>query len=81
MDFSRLHARLLGYLRSRIRSGEITERGLARLTRVSQPHLHNVLSGKRLFSMAMADQVLHHLHMDLLDLLKASDFAGLDRDE
>ncbi len=57
-------------LRERIRRGEITERGLARLTRVSQPHMHHVLKGERVLSADMADRVLHHLRMDLLDLVE-----------
>ncbi|MGD0497729.1 MAG: helix-turn-helix transcriptional regulator [Bryobacteraceae bacterium] len=69
MNFRRFHDRLRANLRQRVRSGEITERGLARLTGVSQPHIHNVLKGKRLLSPEMADRVLDHLRMDLLDLL------------
>jgi plasmid maintenance system antidote protein VapI len=56
-------------LRERVRSGQITERGLARLTHVSQPHIHNVLKGKRLLSAEMADQIMQHLRMDVLDLV------------
>jgi predicted transcriptional regulator len=69
MNFRDLQERLTMNLRERVRSGEITERGLARLTRVSQPHIHNVLKGKRLLSMNMADRVMHHLRMDVLDLV------------
>jgi hypothetical protein len=69
MNFRDLQDRLTANLRERVRGGEVTERGLARLTRVSQPHLHNVLKGKKLLSTDMADQVLHHLRMDILDLV------------
>jgi transcriptional regulator with XRE-family HTH domain len=69
IDFEWLRLRLILNLRERVRSGEITERRLARVTGVSQPHLHNVLSGKRLLSIEMADQILHQLHLELLDLL------------
>jgi transcriptional regulator with XRE-family HTH domain len=69
MDFRRFHERLTANLHQRISSGEITERGLARLTGVSQPHIHNVLRGKRVLSSEMADRVLHRLHTDLLDLV------------
>lgn len=75
VDFTGLHCRLLSFLRSRVRSGELTERGLARITHVSQPHIHNVLNGRRFFSMSMADQVLRSLRIGLLDLLTAEDFA------
>jgi transcriptional regulator with XRE-family HTH domain len=53
----------------RVRRGEVTERGLARLTGVSQPHIHNVLKGKRLLSISMADQMLRQLRLDVCDLL------------
>jgi transcriptional regulator with XRE-family HTH domain len=68
IDFEWLRLRLILNLRERVRTGEITERRMARLTGVSQPHLHNVLSGKRSLSIEMADQILHCLHLELLDL-------------
>ena len=71
MDFQLLHTRLLALLRARVRNGEITERALARITGVSQPHLHNALKGARLLSTAMADQILARLRIDLVDLLTA----------
>jgi predicted transcriptional regulator len=70
MDFEQLHSRLVDHLQRRVRSGEITERGLSRLTGVSQPHIHNVLKGKRLFSLSKADGILRELHLDVLDLLE-----------
>jgi len=75
MDFADLHRRLIGHIRERIRSGEWTERGLARLTGVSQPHMHNVLKGIRLLSSDTADQLLRHLRIDLVDLMQE---AGLE---
>jgi transcriptional regulator with XRE-family HTH domain len=69
MDFQRLQSRLIANLRERVRSGEITERSLARVTGISQPHLHNVLKGKRLLSVGKADQILRQLHLDLADLM------------
>lgn len=69
MTFDDLRARLIDHLRSRVRGGEATERGLARLTGISQPHLHHVLRGKRLLSLDSADQILDRLHMDILDLI------------
>ena len=73
MDFHDLQERLLRRLRDRISSGAVTERGLARLTGISQPHMHHVLKGKRALSPAMADKVLRELRMDLLDLLDHSE--------
>jgi transcriptional regulator with XRE-family HTH domain len=68
MDFQELEGRLLDHLRRRIRNGELTERQLATITGISQPHVHNVLKGKRMLSMELADTILHILHIDLLDL-------------
>jgi predicted transcriptional regulator len=73
MDFEQLHSRLIDHLVQRVRSGEITERGLSRLTGVSQPHIHNVLKGKRLLSLSKADGILRELHLDVLDLLEPNE--------
>ena len=73
MNFRDLQDRLTAHLRERVRGGELTERGLARLTGVSQPHIHNVLKGKKLLSTDMADQVMDHLRMDVLDLVDHRD--------
>ena len=69
MTFHELHQRLLDELRHRVRSGAATERGLARLSGISQPHLHNVLKGKRKLSLGKADGVLLRLQMDVLGLI------------
>ncbi len=69
LDFEQLHRRLTLLLMERVRSGELTERGIARITGVSQPHIHNVLKGKRLFSAVTADAILRELHLDILDLV------------
>ena len=76
MYFQELKHRLIVQLRSRIRGGETTERSLARMAGISQPHLHLVLKGKRLLSSDMADRIIHHLKMDLLDLLDPEDLAS-----
>ena len=68
IDFEWLQRRLVEILRERIHRGEWTERGMARATGVSQPHLHNVLKGLRLFSDEMADQVMNELNISLADL-------------
>ena len=68
-----MRERFLGHLRERIRSGELTERGLARVSGVSQPHIHNALKGKRILSTEMSDEILRQLRMDLLDLVKPDD--------
>ena len=69
MNFKHLEHRLLCELRELVRSGAVTERGLARRAGVSQPHIHNVLKGKRFFSTEKADQVLRSLGLDVLDLI------------
>jgi transcriptional regulator with XRE-family HTH domain len=79
MDFQELERRFIEYLRQRIRSGDLTERKLARLTGISQPHVHNVLKGKRSFSLAMADTILNVLHLDLLDLIQPEEAAEIRR--
>ena len=73
MTFHDLQQRLIEDLRQRVRSGDVTERGLARATGVSQPHMHNVLKGTRLLSVETADQILRNLDMDLLDLIELQD--------
>ena len=70
MTFHDLQQRLLEELRQRVRSGAATERGLARLSGISQPHLHNVLKGKRLLSMEKADEVFRRLDIDVLHLIE-----------
>ena len=69
MTFTDLQHRLLDELRHRVHSGAATERGLARLSGISQPHLHNVLKGKRILSMEKADEVLRRLNLDVLHLV------------
>ena len=69
MTYSDLMECLLEEMRRRVRSGEITERGLAQLAGLSQPHLHHVLKGKRHLSLAKADTILQHLGLDLMSLV------------
>ena len=73
MTFRDLHRQLASNLRARVRGGKITESGLARLTGVSQPHIHNVLKGKKVLSPKMADQIMSHLRMHVLDLIEPSE--------
>ena len=79
LNYQELQKRLIAFLSERVHSGEMTERGLARTTGVSQPHIHNVLKGKRLFSMEMADIILWRLHLDVLDLLSPEDLVEWQR--
>ncbi|HLJ15907.1 MAG TPA: hypothetical protein VKV15_15525 [Bryobacteraceae bacterium] len=76
MDFELLQNRLVERLRTQIRNGEITERGLARSTGISQPHMHHVLKGVRTLTPEMGDQILKCLRWSLLDLLDAEELLG-----
>ena len=79
LDFAELQRRLVAYLSEKVRNGDITERRLARITGVSQPHMHHVLCGKRGFSMEMADQVMRALRKNLVDFLEPEDIAEWNR--
>lgn len=74
VDFRELQSRLIRHLQERVRNGEFTERGLARSVGISQPHLHNVLKGKHLLSIAMSDKILRYLHLDVMDLIGEEDW-------
>jgi transcriptional regulator with XRE-family HTH domain len=78
MTFHDLQTRLLDELRRRIRSGEATERGLARIAGVSQPHLHNVLKGKRVLSVEKADEVLRRLDLDVLHFIRPEELREIN---
>ena len=79
MTFHELQQRLLEELRQRVRSGAATERGLARISGISQSHLHNVLKGKRLLSMDKADEVLRSLEIDILRLIHPEELQESSR--
>lgn len=69
MCFEDLQQRLIATLKARLRNGEMTERRLARVTGISQPHVHNVLKGARVLSLEVADQILRRLGISIPDLL------------
>ena len=76
MSFHLLQLRVIADVQERVRRGDVTERGLARLTGISQPHLHNILKGARVLSPHMADLILRQLHINLLDLLDPQESAA-----
>ncbi len=76
MYFQSLQLRLIAAVKQRVRTGELTERHLARLTGISQPHIHNVLKGARILSPEIADLILRHLNLTLIDLLKTFDLPA-----
>jgi hypothetical protein len=67
--FHELQVRLIDVARERVRSGELTERGLARMCGISQPHMHNVLKKIRALSTAAADRLMQALDIRFADLL------------
>ena len=79
--FELLQLRLIANVHQRVQRGELTERGLARGIGISQPHLHNMLKGVRVLSPPMADLLLRHLHMSVLDLLDSDELAARHPDD
>ncbi len=73
MYFEQALQRLRQQLRDEVRNGELTERGLARRAGCSQPHIHNVLKGRRILTPRTADQMLRARALQLEDLLKSAD--------
>jgi transcriptional regulator with XRE-family HTH domain len=69
MYFETLQGRLLDCIRKRVQNGEVTERRLAGMSGISQPHIHNLLKGARGLSPGMADRILRTLDMSVFDLL------------
>jgi hypothetical protein len=69
LTFQDAQLKLLAYVRSQIRNGELTERGFARSVGISQPHVHNVLKGVRNLSPEFFDLALKYFHLNMLDLV------------
>lgn len=69
MRVEEIFERIVDLARRRVRSGVVSERGLARLCGVSQPHIHNVLKNLRALSPASADRLLEALGVTAADLL------------
>lgn len=64
-----LRNKLIDLARERIRTGQVTERGLARMCDISQPHMHNVLKNARKFSSESCDRLMRGLGVRIPDLL------------
>lgn len=69
MLFEDLLRSLRQELASRVRNGELTERGLARRVGISQAHMHNVLKGVRILTPEIADLLMSELNLSILSLL------------
>jgi plasmid maintenance system antidote protein VapI len=70
LGIEQLLTALLEEVRRRVRNGQLTERGLARLTGTSQPHLHHILKGKRGITPKLADRMMDVLALDLSALIE-----------
>ncbi len=75
MTFGEMNGKLVSLVKERVHNGELTESHLARLTGVSQPHIHNVLKGVRLLSTELADEILRQLRINAADLFGRHDPA------
>jgi hypothetical protein len=69
ITFRLLETRLIKIVNARIQNGELTERGLAKLLGISQPHIHNVLKGVRKLREELADRLLWAFGLNIIDLL------------
>ncbi len=78
LSFQGLHSRLVDVIRARVSNGELTERSFARSFGISQPHLHHVLKGIRLFSAEFADMAMVKLGITIWDLDKSGDDVFLN---
>ncbi len=54
-----------------VASGSLTVRRLAKEIGVSQPHMQNLMTGKRLLTIGLADRLLEFQHRSALDLATA----------
>lgn len=77
LTFDDLAQRLVRDLANLIHSGCVTERRLAGLVGISQPHLHNVINGVRRLTPDVGDQLLDHLNWSLLDLVDSVEAKSL----
>jgi hypothetical protein len=76
LTFATLQRRLLLHVRGLLANGELTERGLARLIGLSQPHIHNVLKGARVLTPDVGDLLAAALGVSLLDLAGSEELGS-----
>lgn len=77
--FARQLDALRRLLETSILNGQFSERQLAAVLGVSQPHLHHVLHGQRALRPALADRILERLGLTLADLPGGAGPPALDR--
>jgi plasmid maintenance system antidote protein VapI len=75
VSFQALLERLIFAVNLRIKNGEYTERGLARILGISQPQMHNVLKGARTLHTDLADRLLWKLGISVLHLFNADELS------
>ncbi len=75
VTFESLRTRLITRVNARIRNGEFTERGLARILSISQPQMHNVLKGARKMNHDLADRFLLRFGMSVVQLLEQAELT------
>jgi len=76
VNFDVIIERLICFVSLQIRNGDCTQRQLAKLVGVSQPQLHNVLKGARPLKRELADALLAHFQISLIDLLEPADTSS-----
>ncbi|MGI8959072.1 MAG: hypothetical protein ACR2IV_04765 [Bryobacteraceae bacterium] len=76
VSFLALQSRLIRLVNLRIKSGEFTERGLAKILGISQSQVHNVLKGARRLQPELADHLMSRFDMGVLDLLETGELNG-----
>lgn len=77
LTFDDLAQRFVRDLAKLIHSGAVTERRLAGIVGVSQPHLHNVVNGLRKLTPTVADLIMDRLDWSLLDLVESAEAQSL----
>ncbi|MGO9240012.1 MAG: helix-turn-helix transcriptional regulator [Bryobacteraceae bacterium] len=75
-SFDLLYQRLLERLRFQIAAGSLTVRRLARQIGISQPHMQNLISGKRAMNVEMADRLLEFLGISPLNLATGAELGS-----
>lgn len=76
MNFEFLFARLIVRVREMVTNGELTERRLAKIVGISQPHIHNILKGIRPLTPELSDRLLRGVHLSVTDLIAGADEDG-----
>src|SRR5205085_10145857 len=71
INFEEMQSRLLEMLRECVQNGELSERRIAHLAGISQPHIHNVLKRVRNLSPESMDLIFKCLDLSMLDLCMA----------